>query len=679
VASRRLTSLPLGVRGLFLYGGVAVLLWLPFGFRTNGLVEEWDVMWLLDRGQQLWWITGSSAVAFLRLRPLSMAPESLVHALGGGFIWMNVLTLVALALKGLATFQLVDRVAPGRRPAAWIAGGLALLYPINTGLFTMRMTHIDIAVVMFLYALVVLCDIVRNPRWWRVLLMWLLLAASLLIYQIALLATLVGPVVLVLIGVRAWRRLVLLSAVWFAALAAVGGYWLVVASQGGAYEIDSAKGQRLPFNVYAHDFVESYIDQLFRGWRPTAWVTWSPGYIMLAVICGVAVGAAAFFARNDGQLASRSSLLGGIGLIAIAPLGFLPYWAIVAAIHVTLKVYLLSSVAVAAGVALILGFVLRRASFVAVCGAFLVGLAALYGLHQHAHYVSLAERQARVLGEMVQQLPSPPEDTTIVVHDRSGQLGAEWTGGPPVTFAASVSVAYHNPTLRVALCDDVTGHAYLNGDAIVRCPVAGLARKGAGRPPLLAVFDYDLVHELRLVNRPKGSLPTDYAPQQLAGKGPPIRRSVLPCWPVQPCTQPPSASFPKGYIDQPFDNNMLNVTGVRAGELAPDGTPFRWTDARVMHIYANLPSEEARFRLQILSVLKPTVLSSIELRINGVRVPTVTTREGSRYIAAATIPAAALRASPDDVAISSDTVHVPGSVDGLGLAVTRVNIATVTP
>ena len=48
------------------------------------------------------------------------------------------------------------------------------------------------------------------------------------------------------------------------------------------------------------------------------------------------------------------------GAIVLSPLGFLPLWTIVYSIHEHLKVYLLSSVGVAIGVALVVGFVCRR-------------------------------------------------------------------------------------------------------------------------------------------------------------------------------------------------------------------------------------------------------------------------------------------------------------------------------
>jgi hypothetical protein len=188
--AQRFATAPVWAVAASAYMLLAVVMWLPFGFRANGLVEEWDISWLLDRGEQLWWITASSSVADLRLRPLTMLPFALAHSLGG-FVWLNIFAVAVFAMRGTATFLLVERLAPGRRPSAWIAGALAMIYPVNTGLFALRMTHINLAVSLFLFALVLLCDLAHRPRFWRLVVISILLAVSLLIYQIALFAAVV--------------------------------------------------------------------------------------------------------------------------------------------------------------------------------------------------------------------------------------------------------------------------------------------------------------------------------------------------------------------------------------------------------------------------------------------------------------------------------------------------------
>jgi hypothetical protein len=671
-------AVPLWAAALIAYALLAIVLWLPFGFRMNGLVEEWDISWLLDRGEQLWWITGSSSVSYLRLRPLTMLPFAVAHALGG-FVWLNAIALAVLALRGTATFLLIDRLAPRRRSAAWIGGALSMLYPANVGLFALRMTHINLAVTLFLFALVVLCDIERGARRWRMIPMALMLAASLLIYQIALVAAVLGPVVLLVLGVRERRRLLELASAWYLGLACVGVYWLVIVSEGVTYELNSAHGPRPPLRVYGHDLIESYVDQLARAWLPSAWVTWRPAFVAIGIACGLGVAALAWSARRgaDRAVRERNTLVAGISLLLIAPIGFLPLWAIVASIHEALKVYLLSSVAVSAGLALLIAYIGRRPEIIAVLGGILAAVAVLYGLQQHAYYASLAHRQERVLGEMVDQLPSPPRGTTIVVHDITGQLGREWTLGPPVTFAAAVSVAYHDPTLQVALCEDESHDAFVNGNSVARCPTAPAQRS---RVQHLAVFRYDLLRELRLVtpgDPTLRSLPAGYAPSELAYRGPKMRRGLFSCDPIEKCTDPPSASWPRGSIAEPFDRFALNVTGIFAPEESPAGETFQWSNSHVVRVYAVLPPRRMRFDLHFLYVLRPDVLKTIRLSVDGRTIPVAVSAGRNGYHAIATIPAAALKAQRDTLAITSAVVPVAGSPDALGLAIERLDVRRV--
>jgi hypothetical protein len=675
--ARKAWALPLA-----LYAVIAVILWLPFGFRTVGLVEEWDLMWLLDRGNQLWWITAHSPLSEFRLRPLTVLPYAIAHSLGEGFLWFNLIALGVFVLRALATFFLVDRIAPGHANVALTAGVLAMLYPANTGLFTFRVFHIQIAVVLFLFALVLLCDVERIGGLWRIALMFIFLAASLLMYQIAILAVVIGPVLLVALGRgRGWRRIMKFSLLWLAPPAAAAAYWLAVASGGGTYELESTKTAARPsLGDYGHDLIRSYTDQVYRAWRPNAWVTWEPRYVAIGAACGVLVALAVLAGRQaDAVVWTRTALITGIAAILIAPLGFLPLWAIVFSIHETIKVYLLSSVAVAIGLSLVIGFVVRKQLPFAIVSGVLVAFAAIYGLHQHAYYAALARAESRVLGEMVQQLPSPEDRTTIVVRDHSGQLSMVWTLGPPGTFGAAVEVAYDNPTINVALCDETTGENYVNGEPAQACPgeTRGDVEVGGAVIPSnrLAIFDYDLIREMRLVRRGGPGLPTKYAPLRLAGEGRASRAALFACKPIQRCTDPPSDSWPRGWLHEAFDAGATNTTGFRAAETTPTGEPFRWSIARRTQIYAYLPSRGAIITVRILFVIQPSIVNTIRVRVNGRRIPVVVQAAPDGYRVTGRISKRALAdRSPDDIEISSNVAPVAGSPNPLGLAVTSLDV-----
>src|SRR4051794_36642739 len=122
-------TVPPWLAALGLYAAIVVVLWAPFGWRVAGLVEEWDLMRLVDSGKQLWWLTAGGALPQAQLRPLLGVPFALAYSLGGGFVWLNTLTGAAFALRGLATFMLVDRLMPGRRGVGVLAGTLAMTLP----------------------------------------------------------------------------------------------------------------------------------------------------------------------------------------------------------------------------------------------------------------------------------------------------------------------------------------------------------------------------------------------------------------------------------------------------------------------------------------------------------------------------------------------------------------------
>ncbi len=48
---------------------IVSLLWVPFGFKTTGLVEEWEVVNILQ-SQNLFFLTENTPIAAHRIRPL---------------------------------------------------------------------------------------------------------------------------------------------------------------------------------------------------------------------------------------------------------------------------------------------------------------------------------------------------------------------------------------------------------------------------------------------------------------------------------------------------------------------------------------------------------------------------------------------------------------------------------
>src|SRR5436189_6451810 len=88
--------------GMFL---LALLLWLPFSFRTTGLIEEWGVTEVLETKPQQFFITPDSAMGTHRMRPFEVFFHAAAHALDrDSFLFYNVFAMVFIFGKMSASY-----------------------------------------------------------------------------------------------------------------------------------------------------------------------------------------------------------------------------------------------------------------------------------------------------------------------------------------------------------------------------------------------------------------------------------------------------------------------------------------------------------------------------------------------------------------------------------------------
>src|SRR4051812_22759270 len=100
--TRRSRSSPVTYIGLFL---LTLVLWLPFSFKTTGLIEEWGVIRIMERGSQLFFITPNSPLGPHRMRPLEVFVHSLAHALDpNSFLFFNIFQLLFIFGKIAAVY-----------------------------------------------------------------------------------------------------------------------------------------------------------------------------------------------------------------------------------------------------------------------------------------------------------------------------------------------------------------------------------------------------------------------------------------------------------------------------------------------------------------------------------------------------------------------------------------------
>src|SRR6476469_5862370 len=88
----RSVSSPLTFVGMFL---LTLVLWLPFSFKTTGLVEEWGVLRVIDSGSELFFTTPNSPLGPHRMRPLEVFVHAAARALDPkSFLFFNIFQLL---------------------------------------------------------------------------------------------------------------------------------------------------------------------------------------------------------------------------------------------------------------------------------------------------------------------------------------------------------------------------------------------------------------------------------------------------------------------------------------------------------------------------------------------------------------------------------------------------------
>jgi hypothetical protein len=91
-------------------GGIVLIVlgfWLPFGFRTTGLIEEWGINARLAQGWQILFVDVGSPMGAHAIRPMTYVPFAAAYALDpGSFLGYNLLHILILIGKGIFAFAL---------------------------------------------------------------------------------------------------------------------------------------------------------------------------------------------------------------------------------------------------------------------------------------------------------------------------------------------------------------------------------------------------------------------------------------------------------------------------------------------------------------------------------------------------------------------------------------------
>jgi hypothetical protein len=512
---------------------LVVLLWVPYGIRTTGLMEEWLIRneWEnpnpSQRGEEFDLVTLTGAQ---RMRPFVATAFVLAHAVAPeSWLGFNLVMMTAFIAKGALLYALLRRL---RLSSAFALASalLLLIYPADAGLFTMRAINIHTAVAAYLLAIYALLSFHQQRRVLSLIVMWAALAFALLTYEIVYPLVIFTPALLIWQDGR-WSRRALRSALaWYVVPVLTLIYAAVVFVSGMTYQ--SWVLQRS--GITQPDILAEMARAVGLMLRRHALDGWSSGLALIVTtyvgLAAAAIAAAAllvrrrFYIKPDTPPETRSLpalLLVGVAALMLGWILYLP----TPFRDVDWRGYYYSSI----GAALIVVALIRWLTQQHFTAAMLLVLtpAFAWALHQHAHYVRLSQQQVALLGGITRLVPGFSPGTTFVVIDETGSYHDNWTLGTGVLVEYALQFIYQDYALDAILCsfDPVSGafrtlpelreQCAFTADRVVVYRDGQVADEALYSAAILLRHDAEGTHRLATVPSEYGSGARGYAPERL--------------------------------------------------------------------------------------------------------------------------------------------------------------------
>lgn len=636
--------------GMFL---LTFLLWLPFSFKTTGLVEEWMATGILDSGHNLFFITPDSPFGDHRMRPFEVIFHAAAYALDpNSFLFYNVFQMVLLFGKMAAAYWLVLQFLPKQRLLAFITGTLFLLYPVDTAIFTFRAIHIHGAILTYLLAVNLLIQFIKRPgrRGLAALLgAAILLMFSLMAYQIALPIALLTPLTLFYFARLPDRRLWIAAGVWYAAitLPVLYAVWALHQTAVSSYEMDLLHAKATDSSSELRGMIDAVVLAYKRqvvGWGAAWHKLYLYPQLRLAAVAGMALfmGIGAWLRHMDrrdpaGTTVSRRRYLAILAVaVMLVPIGMAIYLPVATHRLQDFRIYLLSTLGSAFVLALALFWISRRmpryrAGVLLGLALPFVGLGFVCALQQHQYYVNYSLVQQQVLQDTLAQAPRLKPSSFVVYVDRSGCIEDEYVFHYGYYLGTALKYLYADQSIDAGYCLLGQGEVLrtvceFGKESIHITRPAGPTSKLDLTIPnerLVILTNDDTNNRLRLMTPAEATAEfgiAGYDPgARISAGSPPLRASTM-------FSRVPALFFygeqtaPDSSYDLPATGRM--GIGWRAAEQGPSGTTFRWSLKPTATIDVNL-ADDADLALEfgVLQWLDATVMNSLTLSLNGADIP----------------------------------------------------------
>ncbi len=412
------------IAGFFVF---LLLLYLPFGFESIGHWEEWVVNAYFE-GRP------SKLSVELVSRFWEIVPHSLAYLINSDtFVGYHALNLL-MFLGKMALLYGILRHLRFSLLYAFLTTMLFMVYPVNSGLMSLRSFPMQFSMLALLVAVYLILDYVKNPSRLHILGIWLSLIFNITSNESAYAILLIVPLLWWLRERKLTWRNFNLSAIWYLFPLTKIAYILLLLTAGQPFHNSrlivvpnsgGAQGSAMADNLvgallstYQHTFVDAWA-ALFPILDQESWISWST--VMLALVALVAIYLSLGADSKALPASPQAAWIMLSGLLFVTPAVGVLIWVELYRLdpwRMYFYVPLGASVAVFALLTL-LTLPIRRAAYrkYLTIVLFIVLMFPPLNrlLYQHEFYVSSANAKANVLIQMLRQAPAIDDSATVIL------------------------------------------------------------------------------------------------------------------------------------------------------------------------------------------------------------------------------------------------------------------------
>ena len=617
---------------------VTFFLWLPFGWQNTGTYEEWNLFNNYQEYGLFWYPIGQDA------RPLTALMFFISYILTpNSYLGLQIMTMLIIAVKGSMLYLVVSRIIPSKAIAFAIAG-FYIIFPSDPGVFTPRTINIHAAIILYLFATLLLLQLYDSFRWYRLLLMIGTLSASLLMYDATYSIVALSPFLLLFLEKHLSRKVIKLAFWWYSTLFVLAIRLGILFFSGNA--LYNSGGLRN--DLLTGDGIKRTLERLFIAFQHNLYLSWYDALRNLQTISITCIGLSVFLTilfvwifRYEMQGNHTFSISGrSIGLSLVMGLiliGAGVSLLILTVIDVSFRIYLHASIGSSifftySILLIVYVFPLRLKKTCLITGFVLFYFLALTNAYtQHLSYIRLSHLQQHIISQIIEQVPQHQARRMILVDETRYMISDIFARGHHVQAAAN-NIYEDDIQIRVCTLDSVPHVLYSQCEIQER----RLIITHPDQEPVvydlrsLIIFRYTIQHELVLVEdlEPWLSIQTDlYQPSELICQDcspPPNVYTILNGFPFEDkfsiLQNPPSEFFFD--FDQPIAGENWTPSGITG-----EGLSVKRILASFSNIKTFLEAQDYRITFRVLkesNIIKlleqnniATIFDAISLSANG--------------------------------------------------------------